>query len=425
MVAKGARAALVLLLLINLFNYIDRYVLAAVEKVVSEDLLKGDPYARTKMGWLANAFLVSYMVLSPVFGRMAVRWSRWALVGFGVALWSLATGATGLASAYLALLITRCFVGVGEAAYGPIAPSLIADMYPVERRGQILAWFYAAMPVGGALGYALGGGMSAMFGWRSAFYVVVLPGLALAAWAFMKKDPRREARSQKTEVRREDARSMWADVKVLVKIPSLVFDTVGMTFMTFAIGGISFFMPRYMMDVGAGDEGKVGLAFGAISAAAGLIGTLAGGWLGDKLRGKVRGSYFVVSAVGLAAGFPLFLGVLYSPLPWKWVFLFFAVLALFFNTGPSNTIMANVSPAALRPTAFAVNILVIHALGDAISPVVIGFIADRSDLRTGFLVTSVTFLLGAVFWALGAPYLERDTRRAEGLENDGAEPQVA
>jgi hypothetical protein len=108
---------------------------------------------------------------------------------------------------------------------------------------------------------------------------------------------------------------------------------------------------------------------------------------------------------------------LYAPLPWKWVFLFFAVLALFFNTGPSNTILANVTPAALRPAAFAANIFVIHALGDAISPVVIGYIADRTSLRTGFLVTSVTFLLGAVFWALGTPYLERDTRRAEGLSS--------
>jgi MFS family permease len=125
------------------------------------------------------------------------------------------------------------------------------------------------------------------------------------------------------------------------------------------------------------------------------------------------GSYFIVSAVGLGVGFPFFMGVLYvQSIEMKWVLLGVSVFALFFNTGPSNTILANVTPGRLRPTAFAVNIFVIHALGDAISPVVIGWVADKSSLRMGFLVASVTFLLGAVFWLMGAPYLKGDTERA-------------
>lgn len=412
--AAGARGVLVILLLINLFNYIDRQVLSAVERDISLELLPGDPRALEKMGWLANAFLLSYMVLSPFFGRLAGRMSRWTLIGFGVALWSLASGATGLASTYVVLLVTRCFVGVGEAAYGPIAPTLIADVYPVKVRGQVLAWFYAAIPVGSALGYVLGGAMSSHVGWRWAFYVVVPPGLVLALWAVMKKEVRRPAAggSPKSPAK---PRSLVADLKQLLKIPSYVYDCVGMTFMTFAIGGIAFFMPRYMVEAGAGEAGKVGFWFGVISASAGLLATLAGGWLGDRLKQKLPGSYFLVSAFGLGIGFPLFFAVLYAPLPWKWPLLFCAVFALFFNTGPSNTILANVTPPALRPTAFAVNIFVIHALGDAISPVAIGFVADRTNLQTGFLVASFTFLLGAVFWFLGAPHLQRDTANAEGL----------
>jgi MFS transporter, Spinster family, sphingosine-1-phosphate transporter len=190
-----------------------------------------------------------------------------------------------------------------------------------------------------------------------------------------------------------------------------------MLFMTFAIGGISFFMPRYMMEAGAGGAGRVGLIFGGITAGSGLLATLAGGWLGDRLRTRWPGSYFIVSAMGLGVGFPLFLGVLYvSSIEGKWVLLVLAVFALFFNTGPSNTILANVTPGRLRPTAFAVNIFVIHALGDAVSPVVIGFVADKSSLRMGFVVVSVTFLLGAVFWLMGAPYLKGDTERVESLE---------
>src|SRR5262245_50246199 len=124
----GARVALLLLLAINLFNYIDRQVLAAVLPRIEDDFLRGDPFAKTKLGWLTTAFLVSYMVLAPIFGWLGDRMSRWFLVAVGVLLWSLASGASGLAQAYVLLLLTRCLVGVGEAAYGPTAPTLISDL---------------------------------------------------------------------------------------------------------------------------------------------------------------------------------------------------------------------------------------------------------------------------------------------------------
>ena len=173
-----------LLLLINLFNYIDRYVLAAVVPDVQRELLPAnDANADFKMGLLSTAFLVVYMLGSPVFGVLADRTSRWRLIAIGVTLWSLASGASGLATGFAMLLITRCFVGVGEAAYGPVAPTVISDLYPVSRRGQVLSWFYVAIPVGSALGYALGGQVAAMVNWRWAFYLVVAPGVLLGLWA--------------------------------------------------------------------------------------------------------------------------------------------------------------------------------------------------------------------------------------------------
>ncbi len=140
----GARLALVMLLSINLFNYIDRYILAAVEPNIRDELLAGDPAAKTKTGLLSTAFLLTYMCLSPLFGVLGDRFSRWWLISLGVILWSLASGASGvewpmaLGHAYLILLVTRCFVGVGEAAYGPVAPTLISDLYPVKIRGKVL-----------------------------------------------------------------------------------------------------------------------------------------------------------------------------------------------------------------------------------------------------------------------------------------------
>src|ERR1017187_3973638 len=173
----GARLALVLLLLINLFNYIDRRVLATEVDYIQASLFpktggSSSPLLQNLQDWcdahlgfkpelaligvLGMAFLVVYMIGAPVFGRLAERYSRWALVGVGVILWSLASGASGLAGGFFALLLTRCFVGVGEAAYGPVAAVLIADLYPVKMRGQVLAWFCIAIPVGSALGFVIG-----------------------------------------------------------------------------------------------------------------------------------------------------------------------------------------------------------------------------------------------------------------------------
>ena len=179
----GARTALALLLAINLFNYIDRQVLSAViPKLKLDGTLfdPADPWLQTKLGTLTTAFMVAYMVLSPLFawGGNFVR--RWWLVGVGVVLWSVASGSSGLAGSFVALLLTRCLVGVGEAAYGSIAPDMISDLYPVKSRGKVLAWFYVAIPVGGALGYILGG----MAGWPWAFFLVVPPGIALGIACF-------------------------------------------------------------------------------------------------------------------------------------------------------------------------------------------------------------------------------------------------
>ena len=152
----GARTALVLLLAINLFNYIDRYVLAAVLPKLKLAFVADDPDARTKLGALTTAFLVSYMLLAPLFGWLGDRMSRWLLVAIGVILWSVASGASGLAAGFAMLLLTRCFVGIGEAAYGPVAPDHDLRPVPGQVRGSVLAWFYAAIPVGSALGYVAG-----------------------------------------------------------------------------------------------------------------------------------------------------------------------------------------------------------------------------------------------------------------------------
>ena len=400
------RLALGMLLAINLLNYIDRYVLAAVLVRIGTEMLSGDPSQNAKKGWLALAFLVSYMVLSPLFGVLGDRFARWKLVGIGVILWSLASGASGLAGSYWILLATRVLVGVGEAAYGPVAPTLIADLFPVERRGRVMSWFYMAIPVGSALGYALGGLADAHLNWRWGFYLVVPPGLLLGVLCFFMPEPPRAIRDK------AHAKPRLSDYMELLRTPSYVWNTIAMAALTFAIGGIAYWMPTYL-EGQAGTLPTVNTIFGIVTVVTGITATLFGGLVGDLMRKRVRGAYFMVSAVALALAFPCLLLILSGHFPLAWTWLFLAEFCLFFNTGPSNTALANVTRPQVRATAFAINIFCIHAFGDAISPTVIGWLADRAggDLRVGFTVVGAVMLVGSVAWFIGARYLDRDTNR--------------
>jgi MFS family permease len=407
----GARSALMLLLAINLFNYVDRYVLAAAEPEIQKHMFKpGDPNAEALMGSLATAFMVSYMIMAPLLGWLADRMSRWVLVGLSVIAWSLASGASGMAQFFTMLLITRLFVGIGEAGYGPAAPTIISDLYPVSHRGSVLSWFYAAIPVGSALGFVLGGLITQHFSWRVAFYAVVPPGLLLGILCFFMKDPRRGQSDH--GVHNAGKKASMADYLVLLRTPSYVLDTLGMAAMTFAIGGISFWIPKVFLDQRhAGTLGSVNTIFGGIVVVAGLLATLAGGWAGDKLRARFSGSYFLVSAIGILLACPFVIAMVYAPFPWAWVMCFLAVFCLFFNTGPSNTILANVSHPSVRATAFALNILVIHLLGDAASPPILGKIGHYS-WNAAFLVVAAMMALAGVLWLWGVRHLQRDTELA-------------
>lgn len=404
----GARTALALLLGINLFNYIDRYVLAAVEPNIRAAFFSpNDPNAMWWTGTLAPAFLITYMVSAPALGFLADRFSRWLIVGICVILWSFATAASGLAATFGLLFATRIFVGIGEGGYGPVAPTILADHFSLQMRGRIMAIFCAAIPVGSALGYVLGGIINHHFGWRSAFYLVAIPGVILGLISLWQKDPRREGDAG--ELR---GRARKEDYLTLLRTRSFVFNCAAQTAMTFALGGMAFWMSAYLIFRKQPPESATPI-FGGITVVAGLLSTLLGGFVADRLQRRFDGSYFLVSGIGMLLAFPLLVGVLYTPFPAAWVLLFGAVFFVFLNTGPSNAALANVAAAKIRATAFAVNILIIHALGDAISPPLLGAVAGHYDMNVAFLIISGAMLISGVIWLFGMKYLAADTAAVE------------
>ncbi len=337
-------------------------------------------------------------------------------------MWSLASGASGLASSFNMLLLTRLFVGIGEAAYGPAAPTLLADLYSIERRGRILSYFYLAIPVGSALGYVLGGIMVQRYSWRDAFYVSLPPGVLLGVACLFFAEARTRDKSAPRHVAPKQS---WADYLRLARTPSYVLNTLAMAAMTFALGAVSYFMPRYVLfkakDLPTALRPTledVNLAFGAITVVTGISATLAGIWVADKLRRRFPGSYFLVSGAGMLIATPLFLLVIATPFSagWRmqfWPLIFVIEFCLFLSTGPANTALANVTRPAIRSSAFAINIFLIHLLGDAISPRLVGEITDRSrgNMNVGFAAVSVAIAASGIFWLAGARFLDRDTQR--------------
>ena len=406
---SGARSALFLLLGINLFNYIDRQVLAALEPDIRATFFaRGDVNAMTKTGLLADAFFVSYMVSAPILGLLADRISRWMIVGSAVILWSLASGGSGLAATFAILFATRICVGIGEGGYGPAAPTILADLFPIDRRGRTMAIFYAAIPVGSALGYVIGGLIGASLGWRWAFYLVTPPGLVLGLLCFMQRDPRVSSH----QLLQKSPRRSLRDYVRLFRTRSYLINCVAQTLMTFVTGGLGFWAAAYLRYRNQSPD--VGMTiFGLITVVAGLTSTLLGGVVADRLRLRFAGSYFWVSGIGMLIACPFFVATLYIPFPAAWVTMFIAIFFLFVNTGPSNTALANVSLPAVRATAFAVNILVIHALGDVQAFWLLGYIGGHTNMHIAFLFVSGIILASGVVWLIGVKYLPADTTAAE------------
>src|SRR5437867_9299202 len=321
---SSARTALFLLLGINLFNYIDRQILAALEPDIRASFFPAsDVNAMTKTGLLGDAFFVTYMVCAPILGLLADRFSRWIIVGSAVILWSLASGGSGLAVTFGILFATRICVGIGEGGYGPAAPTILADLFPIETRGGIMAIFCAAIPVGSALGYVIGGLFGAHVGWRWAFYLVAPPGLLLGLLCFWQRDPRVAADHLVQKAPRRSIR----DYLNLFRTRSYLINCVAMTLMTFVTGGLGFWVPAYLRY--RNQSPSVGMTvFGLITVVAGLISTLLGGMIADRLRSRFAGAYFWVSGIGMLLACRIFIVGFYIPFPAAWFAMFLAICFL-------------------------------------------------------------------------------------------------
>jgi MFS family permease len=399
--APGAhlvRRGLLVLTLINLLNYLDRFVLSAlVESLRLEMRLDG-----FRLGMLQTAFIVVYMAASPIFGTLGDRGSRTRLLCVGVALWSAATAVSGFARGFVGLLVGRAAVGVGEAAYGAIAPSLLADYYPQSRRGRVFAIFFSAIPIGAALGYVLGGIVDHRYGWRAAFWVAGMPGLLLALFTLGLWDPPRGMHDP-APAGAVRGRGVAATYGSLLRNGPFVLTVAGYAAYTFGVGAMAFWMPAFLERCRGIPREAATVQFGAVVVVTGFVGTFAGGWLGDALLRRNRQAYLWVSGGTALLAAPMAALALTATSPaLLWIGIVTAELLLFASTGPVNSALVNQVSAWERASAVGLTNFAIHLFGDVPSPPLIGALSDASSLEKAVLLVPAAVLVGGVIWCWAA-----------------------
>ncbi len=401
---------------INFLNYMDRWVAAAASPLIQKEFHLGDAL----IGLLGSAFLIVYAFAALPFGYWADRGVRKTVIGVGVAIWSLATLFTGFARNFVQLFLSRAVLGIGEASYYPAGTSLLSDYFPKEQRGRVMSIWGAGSTLGIAVGFAGGGFIAEKFGWRNAFFFAAVPGILFALLAFSLREPLRGSAESRGPALAKTHDAGLGQFFALMRIPTLRATILAQTLLFFVLASNAFWLPivlnrRFDLSVG-----KAGLLAGVVLVTGGLIGTLAGGWIGDRGALKSPAAHLQVGIVGFLLG-AVFISVALvapmnvGPVPVFVPAFFLAVVCLYLYSGPFTALSQSVVSPGLRASAVTMLLFVSHVFGDSHSTFDVGLISDRiGSLQVALLITSPTLLvLAAVVAATGLRSAHRDVQKME------------
>ncbi len=388
-----ALGTFLLLLILNLLNYIDRYILPGELSLIQHEFHSTDQ----QMGALTTAMFFVYMFAAPLTGWLGDRFPRKPLIIFGAVLWSLATLATAWVHDYWSLYVRHAIMGIGEATFVIFAPAVLSDFYDERERNRILSVFYIAIPVGAALGYLAGGQMGSLWGWRAPFFICAIPGLVVAAlYGIFGREPERGSSDHlKPTQARATFRGLFTNAAFLTA-------TFGLAALTFTMGGISSWVPEFLRrNVGLSVSGSSQMA-GLSTVVDGILGTLIGGWIAQRWLRTNHRALYLLSFWSVALTIPFGALLFFGPPRWAIPALFVAEFFLFLNTGPLNTAIMNSVSGHVRATAVGLNLFIIHCFGDTFSPQIIGAISDRTNLRVGMGTTLIALVVSCIILLAGA-----------------------
>jgi len=391
-------ATLVVLTLINFLNYVDRQILAPLIPFLQAAPSDGGlGLSGTQAGLLHTAFMIVHSIASIPLGILADRWLRPRVIAIGVGLWSIATAAAGFARSYPQLFLGRALVGIGEAAYAPAASSLISDRFRPEQRARALGVFQLGMLLGTAIGVIVGALVAGRYGWRAAFFVVGLPGVVLTIAALALRDAPRPPREPGPGLLRLVLSPPHRELR-----PALFLIYASGILITFFVGAVALWGIDFVVDYHyAGDPAhtfRASLLIGTVGVVAGAGGAVVGSIVGDRIeRRRPGGGRLLAIGAGALIGAPIAaLALIADDLGVTLVALGVGVFFISWYIGPVVAVLHDVVPPRFRATATGAYLALVHALGDGISPGMVGVVKDHASLRIGLLLALIPMALGGV-----------------------------
>ena len=432
---------------ISFLNYLDRNVLAGAANVVAHELGIGI----NGIGYIASAFLVVYTLGTLPLGIWADHAKRKNVVAICVAIWSVATAFTALASNFITLFLSRMVLGIGEAGYFPAGTALMSDYFSRAKRSRIMSWWSVGQLVGILVGFVIGGVVAGLFvgSWRLAFVFTGIPGLILAFLAWKLREPRRNeadeeevalypynlgnvAEIEEPHQAMQVTPNVLSQLGALLRIKTLVVLIIMQVFAFFVLGVNVVYLPTFLQqkDIFGLSSGQAGLFSGVVIVLAGLAGTVVGGYMADWLNRRHQGARVLVCGIGFLLSAPAFaLAITTHSFIIFTIFFILTAFLLTIYTGPSTAATQDVAPSVLRASAVAISLLIAHLLGDAFAPTLVGTLAQvfdpshgqhfahniaGQDLAMALLVTCVpALIIAGLVGIFGARWMKGDVAAAQ------------
>jgi MFS family permease len=408
----------ILLFLLYMFDYVDRMVVTSLFPFLKADWNLTD----TQCGMMVSSVYWSIVALTFPVSIIVDRWSRRKTIGLMAVLWSLATGVCAFTKSLPQLLTTRTFIGVGEAGYAPGGTAMIAGLYPQEKRSWMMGLWNASIPLGSAIGIALGGIIATHWGWRHAFGLVAIPGLVVAILFFFVKDYKTVGLTKSNGVvdkkseRKAVAMSISDMLKEFLDKPSLIFTYFGMAGVVFATTSLLTWLPTYFHRVQGLAESQAGLKSSSIMVLA-LVGAPLGGYIADRWRKKkINARLLFPTITTLLSAILLFLAFIVFPGKMQYILLLSLGVLITAFVSAASAVTQDLVHAGMRAMSYAIAVVVQNLLGASMGPIVIGAISDFSNIQTAMSVLPAALLIASVMFFSGSIFYEKDLLKVEKIK---------
>jgi len=408
----------ILLFLLYMFDYIDRMVITSLFPFLKADWNLTD----TQCGMLVSAVYWSIVLFTFPISILVDRWSRRKTIGMMAVLWSIATGLGAFSKSFRHLFITRSVVGIGEAGYAPGGSAMMSALYPQEKRSLMMGLWNASIPLGSAIGVAIGGIIAAHWGWRHALGIVAIPGFIIAILFFFVKDYKTIGLERTVEIpskaanRKKVRMSIMDTLAEFLSKPSLIFTYFGMAGVVFTTTSLLTWLPTYFHRVQGVLEKDAGVKASAVMLFA-IIGAPLGGYITDRWRKKqINARLLVPTITSLVSAILMFLAFSVFDGQLQYLILLSMGISITAFIAATGAVTQDVVHPGLRAMSYAIAVVIQNLLGASLGPIVMGAISDATDIQTAFTFLPIALLIAAALFFAGSFYYEKDLKKVEKVE---------